>query len=156
MRKTLTLAVVASVLGFNTASYAHVPEGLILGVWQWPSSHLPVMDGDISEWDVVPENLWLNAASEYNGELLTTVVAGEVGAELNTADLNYRWTSGWNDELDRLYFVYDRFDDLWDRDAGGIGGAGGDDSFEINIDADSISYDQDGSQLRAEGDVVAP
>ena len=125
MRKSLTIGAALALLGFNTASYAHVPEGLVLGVWQWPSSHLPVMDGDISEWDVVPENLWLNAASEYNGELLTTVVAGEVGAELNTADLNYRWTSGWNDELDRLYFVYDRFDDLWDRDAGGIGGAGG-------------------------------
>ena len=95
---------------------AHVPEGLIFGAWNWPTTHLPNLDGDISEWDVVPENLWLNAASEYNGELLTTVVAGEVGAELNTADLNYRWTSGWNDELDRLYFVYDRFDDLWDRD----------------------------------------
>ena len=63
------------------------------------------------------------------------VVAGEVGAEVNTADLTFRWTSGWNDELDRLYFVYDRFDDMWDRDAGGVGGAGGDDSFEINLDA---------------------
>jgi len=83
----------------------------------------------------VPDNLWLSAFSEFNGEPLNTVVAGEVGAEVDAADLNFRWTQGWNDELDRLYFVQDRFDDLWDRDAGGVGGAGGDDSFEINIDA---------------------
>ena len=129
MRKLLTLSAAVSLLGLSSPSFAHVPEGLILGVWQWPTSHLPVMDGDISEWDVVPDNLWLTPFSEFNGELLHVVVAGEVGAEVNTADLNFRWTSGWNDELDRLYFVYDRFDDLWDRDAGGVGGAGGDDSF---------------------------
>ena len=135
MRKLLTLSVAVSLLGLSSPSLAHVPEGLILGVWQWPTSHLPVMDGDISEWDVVPDNLWLTPSNEFNGELLHVVVAGEVGAEVNTADLNFRWTSGWNDELDRLYFVFDRFDDLWDRDGGGVGGAGGDDSFEINLDA---------------------
>ena len=43
---------------------------------------------------------------------------------------------GWNDETDRLYYVYDRFDDVWDRDAGGIGCCGQDDSIEIGIDAD--------------------
>jgi hypothetical protein len=135
MRKAFTLAAAVSLLSFSSAAKAHVPEGLVLGVWQWPTTHLPVMDGDISEWDVVPDNLWLSAFSEFNGEPLNTVVAGEVGAEVNAADLNFRWTQGWNDELDRLYFTYDRFDDLWDRDAGGVGGAGGDDSFEINIDA---------------------
>ncbi|MBT6907428.1 MAG: hypothetical protein HOA27_24990, partial [Gemmatimonadetes bacterium] len=135
MRKAFALAAAVSLLSFSSAAVAHVPEGLVLGVWQWPTTHLPVMDGDISEWDVVPDNLWLSAFSEFNGEPLNTVVAGEVGAEVDAADLNFRWTQGWNDELDRLYFVQDRFDDLWDRDAGGVGGAGGDDSFEINIDA---------------------
>ncbi len=136
MRKAFALAAAVSLLSFSSVAIAHVPEGLVLGVWQWPTTHLPVMDGDISEWDVVPGNLWLSAFSEFNGEPLNTVVAGEVGAEVDAADLNFRWTQGWNDELDRLYFVQDRFDDVWDRDGGGIGGAGGDDSFEINIDAD--------------------
>ena len=49
MRKLLTLSAAVSLLGLSSPSFAHVPEGLILGVWQWPTSHLPVMDGDISE-----------------------------------------------------------------------------------------------------------
>ena len=50
MRRLAFLAVASLVIAGQ--SLAHVPEGEIFGAWAWPTSHLPVLDGDISEWDV--------------------------------------------------------------------------------------------------------
>lgn len=30
----------------NTIASGHLPDGQVFGVWQWPSSHLPTLDGD--------------------------------------------------------------------------------------------------------------
>jgi len=138
MRKMLTLTAVVSLLSLSTTAFAHMPEGLTLGVWQWPSTHLPVMDGDTSEWDILPDNVWIDPFSEIDGVLLMQAVAGEEGREPDSADLNFRFAVGWNDELDRIYLTFDRFDDVWDRDDVDTGTdvGGGDDSFEVHIDAD--------------------
>lgn len=128
MRKLLAFAATALMLT-STASLAHFPEGQIFGAWQWPSTHLPNLDGDISEWNVLPDELWIDIFQ-------TEVAEGDIGREIDTANLNFRVAVGWNDELDRVYYVYDRFDDLWDRDAGGFGCCGQDDSIEIFLDAD--------------------
>ena len=49
-----------------------------------------------------------------------------------------RFTVAWNDETDRLYFAQHRYDDLFDRDQFYVspGLCGGDDSFEVHVDAD--------------------
>ena len=61
---------------------------------------------------------------------------GDVGREKDRSNLFFRFAMGWNDELDRIYYVFDRFDDVWDRDAGGVGCCGQDDSIEIGLDSD--------------------
>ena len=45
---------------WNTQAFGHDPEGEIFLVWQWPTSHLPVLDGDISEWEAVPDEFWID------------------------------------------------------------------------------------------------
>lgn len=111
------------------ALLAHVPEGQVFGAWQWPTAQLPNLDGDISEWNVLPQELWIIIDQ-------TTVAEGDVGREIDYSNLWFRYAMGWNDELDRIYCVYDRFDDNWDRDGGGVGCCGQDDSIEVSIDAD--------------------
>ncbi len=139
MRKSLTMA--ALLLAFGSAQ-AHVPPGTVLGVWQWPSHALPVMDGDISEWEVIPEYLWLTMSTlDNDGNALFHAVAGDHkgmdGTDNDAADLTIRMAVAWNDEYDRMYFAQDRFDDTWDRDVAEPPGAcGGDDSIEIHVDAD--------------------
>ena len=51
----------------------------------------------------------------WNGPVTPRPIEGGI------TNLNFRVAVGWNDELDRVYYVYDRFDDIWDRDAGGFG-----------------------------------
>ena len=139
MNRSLTLAVL--LLGFGSAQ-AHVPPGTVLGVWQWPSNALPTMDGDISEWEVIPEYLWLTLSSpDSDGNALFHAVAGGHsgmdGTENDAGDLTARLAVAWNDEFDRLYFAQDRFDDVYDRDVAEPPGAcGGDDSIEVHVDAD--------------------
>jgi len=70
MRKLLAFAATALMLT-STASLAHFPEGQIFGAWQWPSTHLPNLDGDISEWDVLPAELWI--------DIFQTVLTAAVG-----------------------------------------------------------------------------
>jgi len=129
MRKSIILT--AACLGLSTAAFAHIPEGRIFGAFQWPTSNLPVLDGDISEWDILPDEVWITLDDPD-----IVVGEGDVGREKDRANLYFRFAMGWNDELNRLYYVFDRFDDVWDRDAGGIGCCGQDDSIEIGIDAD--------------------
>ena len=129
MMKSLSIVAVGLIALANVVS-AHVPEDKILGAWQWPTSHLPVLDGDISEWEVLPEELWIEINErDFGGDLGTT-------KEIDVSDMWFRVAISWHDETDRLYYVIDRFDDLWDRDGGGFGDSGNDDSIEIGVDAD--------------------
>ena len=125
------IALMAAILGMCTSAFAHIPEGRVFGVFQFPTDKLPVLDGNISEWDVVPDEMWIDLDDPD-----IVVGEGDVGREKDRSNLYFRYAMGWNDELDRLYHVYDRFDDVWDRDAGGIGCCGQDDSIEIG----AVSY----------------
>ena len=127
MKKVFALAA-ATMLLTSSASFAHFPEGVVFPAWQWPTG-MPTLDGDISEWDMLPDDFWITIFD-------TEVAEGDIGREIDLANLNFRVAVGWNDELNRIYYVYDRFDDVWDRDAGGFGCCGQDDSIEIHLDAD--------------------
>ena len=71
MKKLLVLAAAAVITAAPASS--HVPEGLIFGAWNWPTSHLPNLDGDISEWDVLPSELWLKLTVIFS-PLMTVAV----------------------------------------------------------------------------------
>ncbi|MCY3738705.1 MAG: hypothetical protein OXG13_20065 [Gemmatimonadaceae bacterium] len=136
-----TLSITILLLGLAPAR-AHVPEGTVLGIWQWPLEALPVMDGDLSEWEVVPDSLWLdlNTLDADGNPLFWAVAGGETGrpgTEADPADLTIRVAVGWNDETDRLYFAQHRLDDIFDRDGEEPPGVcGGEDNVWVNVDAD--------------------
>ena len=60
IREQLTLAVILLGLG---PTQAHVLQGTVRGIWQWPADMLPTLDGDLSEWEVVPDSLWLDLST---------------------------------------------------------------------------------------------
>ncbi|MCY3738706.1 MAG: hypothetical protein OXG13_20070 [Gemmatimonadaceae bacterium] len=148
LRATLSMTILLQGLG---PAQAHVPAGTVLGIWQWPVEALPVMDGDLSEWEVVPDSLWLDlntldadgnplfwapdlGEGGYLGAYLET---GRYGTEADPADLTMRFAVGWNDDTDRLYFAQQRFDDVYDRDRRELPPTcGGDDAVEVHVDAD--------------------
>ena len=155
MLTRVTLCMSVLVLGLGPAQ-AHVPEGPVRGIWQWPADALPVMDGDLSEWEVVPDSLWIDlgtlgadgsplfralTATPNDGtgspEVDYFVEMGGPEVEADPADLAVRLAIGWNDETDRLYFAQQRFDEVFDRDGLNSGAAlCGEDGIELLIDAD--------------------
>ena len=119
--------------GSNVVQLTHDSARQVFGVWQWPTSHLPVLDGDISEWEVVPDNLWITINDGFQA------TDYDPGRAIDLDNLSFRVAFAWNDDLNRLYMVQERFDDVWDRDAGPSSDDHDvirDDSIEIGMDAD--------------------
>lgn len=114
----------ATVAALSTSAVAHDPPGVVYEMWQWPSSHLPTLDADLSEWDIVPEELWITE-QDLNNLLITQLEVTD--EEPDGSDLSVRFTFGWNDETERIYLAYDRFDDYWSHSR---------DDIELAVDAD--------------------
>ena len=39
--------------------YAHDPAEFLGAVWQWPADRVPVLDGSLAEWEIVPAEFWI-------------------------------------------------------------------------------------------------
>ncbi len=87
-------------------------------VFQFPANMIPRIDGDTSDWSMVPDDYAIGA-----DELLDTVNANPV----DTRNFDVRVKVGWVKGLDRLYVLYEAYDDCWNFDLPGLGG----DMFEV-------------------------
>ncbi len=92
-------------------------------VFQFPANMIPRIDGDTSDWSMVPDDYAIGA-----DELLDTVNANPV----DTRNFDVRVKVGWVKGLDRLYVLYEAYDDCWNFDLPGLGG----DMFEVVVDGD--------------------
>ena len=119
---------------------AHVPDGALFTAFQWPEGITPNLDGDLSEWDIVPDDYLIGMDTQH--------LDAEGNADYDFADLNLRIIIGYSASTDMLYFMMERFDDHYDRDGAG-GGAGGDDSWEIHVDGDHT-----GDLMRVSAEVI--
>ena len=133
LKKITVLLALALCVAVVAPATAHVPEGAVRTAFQWPAGLEPTLDGDLSEWSIVPEDYLISFAehTEFNGE-----------KPADFGDLNFRSIVGWSESTNSLYFMMERFDDFYDRDAQG-GVAGGDDSWEMHVDGD-----HSGDQMR--------
>ena len=85
---------------------AHIPEGVVYQVFQFPDTHVPKMDGDLADWDRVPESYILDLS--HHAQTLDGVAS-----TMDTVDLNIKRVGvGWNDALNRLYFMTEVVDDV--------------------------------------------
>ena len=122
-KNSLLVAVGALVFSLSTVVTAHDPPDFLGGVWGWPEAGLPTLDGDLSEWDVVPPELWITEQDVVNSSERPWVYTGD----LDVSSVSFRWVLSWNDETNRIYFGYERFDDK---------NYGGGETFEGAMDAD--------------------
>jgi len=97
-------------------------------IFQFPREAIPRIDGDTSDWEMVPESY------VYRTDLLNDTEDGH-GTDIDRNDLDVAVTVGWVKGINRLYFRYEAHDDFWDFERFNPRGYKND-IFEIVVDGD--------------------
>ena len=94
-------------------------------VFQFPTDKIPRIDGDTSDWAMVPESYVIGSDQ----------IADDSGRHrpLDPKNLSVRVKVGWVKGLNRLYFLYEADDNYWDFAQPGLHN----DTFEIVVDGDA-------------------
>ncbi len=122
MRGSLLLVLVMTLVVLTNAHALERP-GIEFKVFQFPVNMIPSIDGNTDDWDIV------GAEYTYTNDQLDV---GEYGVDKpetiipDPEDIDVKVRVGWVKDLNRLYFLYEAYDDSW------IDG----DIFEIVVDAD--------------------
>jgi len=93
-------------------------------VFQFPKNMIPRIDGEFSDWDMVPESYTVPMEEMWDDS------GKHKGIDKSTLDIKVK--VGWVDGLNRLYFYYEAYDDFWDFDQLGLRN----DTFEVVVDGD--------------------
>ncbi|MBI1788857.1 MAG: PKD domain-containing protein [Acidobacteria bacterium] len=97
--------------------------GVEFKVFQFPPDKIPRIDGDASDWSIVPDSYSIGS-----GQLEDTVNH----TPRDPKDLDVRVKVGWVKGLNRLYFLYEAYDNYWDFQSTGLHN----DIFELVVDGD--------------------
>lgn len=93
-------------------------------VFQFPRTQIPRIDGEFSDWDIVPDAyaVTIDDMQDDTGRHPT--------ADRQTLDVRVK--VGWVKGLNRLYFLYEAYDDFWDFNQLSLHN----DTYEVVVDAD--------------------
>jgi hypothetical protein len=94
-------------------------------IYQFPRDHIPSIDGDFSEWVMVPDSFAIGVFELENTNF-------GVGEPQDPEDYDLNVKVGWVNGLNRLYFYIEAYDNYWDF----IDTALRQDIFELVVDAD--------------------
>jgi hypothetical protein len=93
-------------------------------IFQFPANAIPCIDGKTADWDVVPTSYIVgNKELKEDFNLYPT---------LDTNSLSVKVKVGWVKGLNRLYFLYEAYDNYWDFSKPGLHH----DIFEVAVDGD--------------------
>ena len=94
-------------------------------VFQFPQNQIPRIDGEFSDWNIVPESYTIGLDELKNTKF------GE-GENQDPKDFDIKVKVGWVKDLNRLYFFIDAYDNYWDFNDPGLR----QDIFELVVDGD--------------------
>ena len=103
MRRVLLVVSVALVCARFAAAVDK--PGVVYKVFQFPADKIPRIDGKTDDWDMVPEQYVIGS-----DQLVDT----QHNLKHDPKDLDVRVRVGWVKGLNRLYFLYDAYDNYWD------------------------------------------
>ncbi len=75
-------------------------------IFQFPGTMIPRIDGKTDDWEIVPEEYCIGT------DQLSDTVCGH-GTNHDPNDLDVKVRVGWVKGLNRLYFLYEAYDDCW-------------------------------------------
>jgi len=108
--------------------YQTARSGKVFTIFQFPRDQMPRIDGEVSDWKIVPETYQYTTADLKDTE-------DGMSYPIDTADIDVTVTVGWVKGLNRLYFLYEAYDDYWDFGRFNPGGYLND-IFEVVVDGD--------------------
>ena len=135
MRKLTKLGLAAVlVTGLSTSAFGHAPAGELYFAVQFPDGLVPTMDGDLSDWDVVP----IDPYTIRNDRLYSPVADIQpVGrGEIDVSDINIRHVMGWNESMNKLYVMSEVFDNVHNLDRENPSAFWQDDAWEVEVNPD--------------------
>lgn len=94
-------------------------------VFQFPQDQIPRIDGDASDWAMVPDSYAIHS------DQFVDDTHHHSSPDPKTLDVTVK--VGWVKGLNRLYFLYEAFDNYWDFAQPGLHN----DTFEIVVDGDA-------------------
>lgn len=97
----------------------------VYSIFQFPKNQIPRIDGDFSDWAMVPDALAIGL------DQLKETVVGK-GLDLDANDYDIEVKVAWVEGLNRLYFYIEAYDDCWDYADAQLR----QDIFELVVDAD--------------------
>jgi hypothetical protein len=96
-------------------------------VFQFPPNMIPRIDGNDDDWAMVPDSYAIGM-----DQLEDTEAPGGHGTERDPKDLDVKVKVGWVKGLNRLYFLYEAYDNYWDFSRLDLHN----DIFEVVVDGD--------------------
>jgi hypothetical protein len=125
MKKELILTIAFLLLVNVNYLFAFERSDTIYNVFQFPQNRIPRIDGEFSDWQMVPDSFAIGL------DQLMDTERGK-GTNLDPADFDIKVKVGWINKLNRLYFYIEAYDDCWDFKDAGLR----QDIFELVVDAD--------------------
>lgn len=116
----LLLALGASLVNASALERTNV----VFKVFQFPADKIPRIDGQTNDWDIVPEDYAIGI------DQLVDDTGKHPAPDPKTLSVSVK--VGWVKGLNRLYFLYQAYDDYWDFSLPGLHN----DTFELVVDGD--------------------
>jgi hypothetical protein len=107
-----------------TVALAADRPGTVFKIFQFPPDQIPRVDGDSSDWKIVPD--------DYAIGMDQLVDDTNKDRKPDPKDLDVKVKVGWVKGLNRLYFLYEAYDNYWDFSQPGLHN----DIFEVVVDGD--------------------
>ena len=105
-------------------SFALDRPGTTFKIFQFPPDMIPRIDGNADDWNIVPD--------DYAIGMDQLVDDTNKDRKADPKDLDVRVKVGWVKGLNRLYFLYEAYDNYWDFADPGLHN----DTFELVVDGD--------------------
>lgn len=126
--------ILSASLVIAVAVSAHNPPGELFFAAQFPDNLVPTMDGNLSDWDIVP----IDPYTIRNDRLYSPVAEIQpVGrGEIDASDMNIRHVFGWNDNSNKIYVMSEVFDNIHNTDRQDAARFNHDDAWELEVNPD--------------------
>lgn len=118
------IALLALAVTFVAPLHALDRPEITFKVFQFPTDQMPRIDGDAADWSIVPDDYAITTArfTDDNGK-----------HQPDPKNLDVKVRVGWVKGLNRLYFLYEAYDNYWDFALPGLHN----DTFEVMVDGDA-------------------